>query len=102
VLSSFTGAVLRATRGGEELGQFPVRVPGQLRIGRAAPADIVIDHPTVSRVHAILEVGDDRMEIIDADSLPGVYVNGRRTPREVVVVGDKIRLGAIELEVLAA
>jgi pSer/pThr/pTyr-binding forkhead associated (FHA) protein len=58
----------------------------------------VIDDPTVSRMHAVLELSSGRMEIVDSASVPGVYVNGRRTLREVVRVGDSIRIGAVELE----
>jgi DNA-binding NtrC family response regulator len=51
----------------------PVRVGESLTIGRAADSDVVIDHPTVSRKHAILRVGTPS-RIEDLGSANGIRV----------------------------
>ncbi len=75
------------------LARFVVHAPGiasrvhliddsQPRIvGRVAPADLVIDHPSVSRRHAELRWAAGGCEIVDLDSKNGVRIDGERVPR---------------------
>jgi len=61
-------------------GSKPLNLMGleKISIGRAADNHIVIDHPMVSRYHALIERMGTRFRIIDTHSANGVYVNGER------------------------
>jgi two-component system response regulator AtoC len=71
---------------------------GELTIGRSSACDVRIDHPSVSRKHAVLHVGVVN-KIEDASSANGTRVAGRElasgalapiVPGEVVEVGDVV------------
>jgi predicted component of type VI protein secretion system len=65
--------------------------------------DIIIDHPQVSRRHAILHVRDGALVIEDAGSRNGTFVNDERVdaPRELAE-GDLVRIGETVWRVEAA
>lgn len=67
----------------------------ELNIGRQQGCDIVIDHPTVSRLHAKLrQLPDGRVFLIDLGSTNGSFHNGRRVQGNVEVkAGDQIVIG---------
>lgn len=52
----------------------PLDRPGPYRIGRAPDCDIVIDESRVSRLHAIMEVGDTGVDIADQGSQNGTQL----------------------------
>ncbi len=72
--------------------------PGDTKtIGRATIADIVVDEPSLSRLHARMRVdADGAVTIEDLGSTNGVFVNGSRRAIAMVTAGDTVRLGAIE------
>lgn len=49
---------------------------GVFELGRVAPADIIIDVPTVSSRHALLRVEEDGVMVTDLNSTNGTYMNG--------------------------
>jgi pSer/pThr/pTyr-binding forkhead associated (FHA) protein len=70
-----------------------------LLMGRASGADIVLDDPTVSHVHAQLSCeGREWVLADDGRSRSGCFVNGQRV-REPCPLrdGDRVRLGNAEL-----
>jgi ABC transport system ATP-binding/permease protein len=77
------------------------RVPsGSIRtVGRAQRADIIVDAALVSRLHCRLEAGRDGLEVIDLSSTNGTFVNGRRVHRATLTVGDRLRVGRVELTI---
>ena len=52
--------------------------PGPFRIGRSSSNNILLSHPQVSRVHAILTIDGDRVTIADQGSQNGTILAGRR------------------------
>ena len=71
---------------------------GLNRIGQAADNDIVIDHDTVSRRHAEIEVKARRARIRDLESTNGTFVNDVQIEGERVLEdGDRIRISDIDL-----
>lgn len=89
---------------GPEVGAFYAFDPGRRahRLGRAEDADIRVNDPSVSRVHAICVVAsnEDRLtvRIEDNGSTNGVLINGRKIAQETSLIsGDKVRLGDILL-----
>jgi phosphoserine phosphatase RsbU/P len=86
---------LTATVGGQET-HWDLTV-GTHSVGRAATSDIVIADPSVSRSHAEIKVTEDRIEISDAGSRNGTFVNGSRIVETTALnPGDRIRLGSVD------
>jgi S-DNA-T family DNA segregation ATPase FtsK/SpoIIIE len=95
---------LRITQGPAAGASWPL-TRGAFSIGRDAACDIVIDDPLVSKRHARLEVGPDRIELVDANSANGVLVDGAAVPhlastrgRITAVLGDSV----VEIRVTVA
>ena len=67
----------------------------RLTLGRAKPADVVINDQSLSRVHASLNRDGDRVWIIDEGSTNGSLVNGATVPASGTPLrdGDEIYLG---------
>ena len=83
---------------------------GTLTIGRSSTCDVRIDHPSVSRKHAILHVGAVN-KIEDASSANGTRIAGRDiasgapalvVPGEVVEVDYRFQKGADRMLVCRA
>jgi len=100
-------------------GRFPKPTPGRhlaiedgedvvlvsldrsvLHLGRSPSADIVVDHSTVSRRHAVLSSQDGRTVLLDDRSRNGMLVNGERVGRAVLRHGDVIHLGEVAMRYL--
>jgi len=82
---------------------YPLPRRGQVTIGRAASADLSVDHRALSRRHAVLHV-DGEIAIEDAGSTNGTTVYGRTlAPGErcPLSVGDAVGLGSITMMVFA-
>jgi len=78
-----------------------VPVVADMVIGRAPGSTVVLDDPTVSRVHArISRNGGDEATIEDAGSSHGTWVDGARIDRPIELRdGIKLRLGDQEMRV---
>ena len=63
---------------GDKLEQRFVVSPLGLRIGRTAPADVVLADSRVSRSHCLVELADNRLRISDLNSTNGTFINGKR------------------------
>ncbi len=59
-----------------------------LVIGRDASADVVIDHPRISRHHVRVEPADDGYQLTDLGSSNGTSVNGKRIAGSVPLEPD--------------
>lgn len=77
---------------------------GQSRtIGRGRQAEINIDDPSLSRVHArVTAEPDGLLAIDDLGSTNGVVVNGREQLSSYLRAGDVVRLGRVEYIVIDA
>jgi len=63
-------------------------------VGSSADSDLVVDDPSVSRTHLLVEQLGGTWFVEDLGSRNGTYLNGQRiTGRRVVRPGDEIRLG---------
>jgi DNA-binding CsgD family transcriptional regulator len=63
-------------------------------VGSSSESDVVIEDPSVSRTHLLLEQLGDAWFVEDLGSRNGTYVNGQRiSGRRVLRPGDEIRLG---------
>src|SRR4051812_45275246 len=67
---------------------------GRTSIGRGDDSQVVVDHPTVSRVHAWIESDDGKYFISDTGSRNGTFVDGERiSERRALRDGALIRVG---------
>ncbi|MCE3552386.1 FHA domain-containing protein [Pseudonocardia sp. RS11V-5] len=75
-----------------------VPVVGHLEIGRAPTAGLVLDDPDVSRVHARVQGGPAGVQVSDAGSANGVFVDGRRVEgAHALREGEVLQLGGTRL-----
>ena len=79
--------------------QFRLSPGGIKTIGRAVRADFIVDVPMVSRLHCRITADETGMEVLDLDSTNGTFVNERRVQQAKLVVGDRLRVGRLELVV---
>lgn len=68
-------------------------------IGRSNSADFPINHPTISRAHAVLSYSpDDRAWLLDdRKSANGTFVNDVMVSQSLVTGDDTLRVGDVEL-----
>ncbi len=88
-----------------EAGPFTFRLtPGAIKtMGRSTTADFIVDAGMVSRFHCRLTATqDEKVEVQDLESTNGTFLNDRRVERGVAGIGDRIRVGRVELVLLAA
>ena len=62
-------------------------------VGRHSGADVRLSLPDVSRRHCRLFHAKGRWEVVDLDSLNGVWVNQEAVDHAVLRQGDALRLG---------
>ncbi|MBN1961683.1 MAG: FHA domain-containing protein [Deltaproteobacteria bacterium] len=68
-----------------------------VRIGKLPSAQVRLDEPAASRVHAIIEVSHAQAMLVDMGADSGTLVNGKRASKVKLSHGDKIVIGATEL-----
>jgi DNA-binding NtrC family response regulator len=87
----------------KEAGPGPVQsIKGPaITIGRSRTADLSLDDPSVSALHAEIRVGARFIELVDLGSHNGTYLNGRAVMHVALQPGDEIRLGSCVLELVA-
>lgn len=72
--------------------------PGRTTIGRRPYNDVVLEHPTASGEHAVVQVEDGGVFIEDLGSTNGTYVNGVRVQRQAMSSNDIIEIGKYEAQ----
>ncbi len=73
-----------------------------LIVGRDPNADVVLDTPNVSRLHARLTREADGIRVEDLGSTNGTWVNGTRIRKPTLVApGDDLRIGPQRLQLTA-
>ncbi|MFN0252267.1 MAG: sigma 54-interacting transcriptional regulator [Kofleriaceae bacterium] len=78
----------------------PLPDVGDVRIGRTASCDVVVQHKSVSRHHATLRItrGDPPLEITDAGSRNGTRLRGSALAAGVptsLTIGEALQLGEV-------
>ena len=88
-----------AVEDGDELVITPIG-SRPLRLGRSPAADVMLEHLSVSRRHAVVATRGEVVVVLDDRSLNGVVVNGDRVGEAVLAHGDEIRLGDVAIRFL--
>ena len=88
-----------AVEDGEELAVVEIGAR-PIRLGRSPAADVMLEHLSVSRRHAVVATRGDVVVVLDDRSLNGVVVNGERVGEAVLAHGDEILLGEISIRFL--
>src|SRR5262249_23881460 len=70
-----------------------------LVFGRHSSADVRLPLPDVSRRHCRFDFGDGRWQVIDLDSLNGVFVNGAPVRQAELHDRDVLRIGGFVFDV---
>ncbi|MEM6393547.1 MAG: FHA domain-containing protein [Planctomycetota bacterium] len=81
------------------LAPKPVALTDRLVLGREADAvDVHLDHPTISRRHAVIETTKRGVTLADLNSANGTFLNGTRvTTATPLHEGDRLDLGPFAL-----
>jgi diguanylate cyclase (GGDEF)-like protein len=85
---------------GERVGYKLELRPGRVEIGRDPTCDIPLSSDLVSRNHARLLIGSDRVMLVDLGSTNGTFVNDRRIRDWSLGDGDRIGIGNVWLKYL--
>ena len=70
----------------------------RLRIGRSAECELVLDDPSVSRVHAELRFEGDFWRLLDLGSKNGCFVDGMAAREQALPASCWLRLGDVHCE----
>jgi hypothetical protein len=77
--------------------EFPLEVGMILKIGKLPSAQVKLEGEGVSRIHAVVEVRDDGVTLIDLGSHEGTRVDGEPITKRTLAVGDRVTIGDHEL-----
>lgn len=89
---------LQKLDGKQPVTRFVVSSSG-LRIGRTAPADIIVAGSGVSRAHCLVELAGDQLRVLDLNSTNGTYIDNERIEgAAVLAVGSILRVGSVSFE----
>lgn len=84
---------------GERVEKRFVVSPTGLRIGRAAPADVILADSRVSRAHCLVELMDDELRVSDLSSTNGTFVDGERIAGSgALPVGSVLKVGNVSFK----
>ena len=73
---------------------------GVIKLGKVPSAHLRIDHESISRMHAILEMDPKGVvHLIDLGSTRGTFVNGQKINKAEIHSGDTIQLGDATIEI---
>jgi hypothetical protein len=89
---------LRRLDGEDEETKFVITAKGS-KVGRKAPADIIVPGAGVSREHCLIELAADQLRVTDLNSTNGTFIDNKRVDRsELLAVGSVLRVGNVSFE----
>jgi serine/threonine protein kinase len=88
---------LVVTAGPDKGRIFELKTGETLLLGRSQATQTRLTDPRVSRVHCEVQVEEDRVTVVDANSAAGTLVNGQRVNEQPLGTGDTIQVGDTQL-----
>jgi adenylate cyclase len=79
--------------------KFELKGSNLLSVGRAVTNDCAVVDPTISRKHADLKLTDNGIEVTDAGSSNGTFINGVKIDRSTVAPGAEVTFGKVVFRV---
>jgi hypothetical protein len=84
---------------GDKIAKRYIINPMGVKIGRTAPADIIIPDPRVSRLHCSVELAGDQLRVSDLNSTNGTYIDSKRVQDEALLdIGSVLQVGNVSLK----
>jgi hypothetical protein len=84
---------------GQLVGDPIAITSSSMKIGRSAPADIVLPHKSVSREHCVVGLANDELFVTDLNSTNGTYIDGARISRVTILpVGSILQIGQVSMK----
>jgi hypothetical protein len=84
---------------GEKVEKRFIINPLGVKIGRTAPADIIIADPRVSRLHCKVELAGDQLRVSDLNSTNGTYIDSKRVEDAALLdIGSVLQVGNVSLK----
>jgi predicted component of type VI protein secretion system len=81
----------------------PIEVRAErVLLGRDPAADVVLNDPSISRRHAVIERRGGFWVVLDQQSANGTWIDGRRVTEAALETGQRLRLGVVEFTVAGA
>lgn len=74
-------------------------VKDKIVLGRVLSADLRLDDPRVSRIHALIEVKGPQILVTDLASSHGTFINGKKVLEGKIQFGDTLKLGFVEVRI---
>ncbi len=72
-----------------ELKKFPIK------LGRSSENEIVLNHPSISRVHCLIEKRGNDIVLVDNGSVNGIKVSGQKVSQVVLSKNSNFKLGEL-------
>ena len=76
-------------------------IGGRLSVGRTSSSDLMIDDPSVSKIHASLVIDSENcLSVADTGSTNGTFINGERIAYGVarrLAESDRVKFGMVEV-----
>lgn len=86
-------AKLVVVGGKANMGEVKLRLP--MTIGRGRKADLIISHPTVSRIHCELTEVDGALVVRDNGSSNGTFIDDVQVQQSIVEPGQVLKIGPL-------
>ena len=88
-------------RSSDESSRYTFRLPPGARrtLGRGPNADFVVYASLASRIHCHFAASATNLAVEDLRSTNGTFVNEKRVQQSLLRVGDRLRVGGLELSV---
>ena len=96
-----TTLTFRIFKGSQLVGEQSL-AQSVIKLGKVSSAHVRLDDDSVSRMHAIIEVNNGVVSIIDLGSTRGTIVNGAKINKATLRSGDVITLGETRVELALA
>lgn len=69
-------------------------------IGTHPSCDLLIEDSSVSEIHALVSFSEAGIEVLDLQSINGIFINGIRTHKATLNDGDTLTIGSIHFSVV--